>query len=159
MAVINLFGGGGWKPPVGTAHYLGSSWPTVTVDGMTFLKAGLAVSSSELPSYPISTVGGVQARVWSAVTSGFGSTIINAVATNGAGVWVAVGGNGRMTRSTDNGATWSAVTSGFGSTIINAVATDGAGVWVAVGGSGMMTRSPLYIGIEFTAPNLYLRIA
>ena len=78
---------------------------------------------------------------WSSVTSGFGSTLIRAVATDTAGVWIAVGDSGTMTRSSDNGATWSSVTSGFGSSAIYSVATDGSGVWVAVGASGTVTRS------------------
>ena len=89
---------------------------------------------------------------WSTVTSGFGTTGILGIATDGAGVWVAGGDNGVMTRSTNNGATWSAVTSGFGSTAIRGIATDGAGVWVAVGDSGVMARSVDVI-TEFFTPN------
>jgi hypothetical protein len=76
---------------------------------------------------------------WSAVTSGFGTTVIVKVA-YGNGVWIAVGLSGTMTRSTNDGVTWSAVTSGFGSVTIQSVAY-GNGVWIAVGNSGNMRRS------------------
>ena len=107
-------------------------------DGQKFLRSGFAITSGWDTSLDAFLL---PAGVWSAVTSGFGSTAIRSVATDEAGVWVAVGDSGTMTRSTNDGASWTAVTSGFGSTAINSIATDNAGVWVAVGDSGVMTRS------------------
>lgn len=40
-----------------------------------------------------------QALEWEAVTSGFGVSGINSVATDGDDVWIAVGSSGTMTRS------------------------------------------------------------
>lgn len=62
----------------------------------------------------------------------------DAVATNGAGTWVAVGnadGNARILRSTNNGATWAVIGNPFSSTYcyLRGV-TYSNGVWIAVGG-------------------------
>lgn len=89
----------------------------------------------------IGLISGSFAETWAAVTSNAGSNAINAVETDGNGVWVAAGAAGAMVRSTDNGATWTAVTSGFGADAINGLACDRSGVWVAVGGAGKITRS------------------
>lgn len=70
---------------------------------------------------------------------GAGVQAINAVATDGKGVWVVVAAQGLAFRSADNGATWSAISVQFGTTAIRGVATDGSGTWIAVGGS----NSPL----------------
>ena len=90
---------------------------------------------------------------FNAVTSGFGTTSIRDIATDGSGIWVAVGSSGVMTRSADNGATWSSVTSGFGTTVIRGIATDGTGVWVAGGDSGVMTRSTDSGAPAFSTPD------
>lgn len=72
---------------------------------------------------------------WQARTSGFGTQNVRALAYGG-GVWVAVGNNGIISRSMDNGQTWATVTSGFGTTSIADVAyADDAGTFVAVGES------------------------
>jgi hypothetical protein len=89
----------------------------------------------------VGLISGSFAEVWAAVTSNAGSNAINAVETDGNGVWVAAGAAGAMVRSTDNGATWTAVTSGFGATDINGLACDRAGLWVAVGAAGKVSRS------------------
>lgn len=89
----------------------------------------------------VGLISGSFAEVWAAVTSNAGSNAINAVETDGNGVWVAAGAAGAMVRSTDNGVTWTAVTSGFGADAINGLACDRASVWVAVGASGKVSRS------------------
>lgn len=61
------------------------------------------------------------------------------VATDGAGAWLAVG-QGRLSRSLNNGDTWEALTPPAGITA-NAVATDSAGRWVMVGNSGVARQS------------------
>lgn len=112
--------------------------------GSTYLPLNGGVYSQA--AYPglfsiVGLISGSFAETWSAVTSNAGSNAINAVETDGNGVWVAAGAAGTMVRSTDNGVTWTAVTSGFGSTAINGLACDRANVWVAVGASGKVTRS------------------
>jgi hypothetical protein len=72
-------------------------------------------------------------------TSSFGSTNINAVATDGKGKWVAVGQSGKIA-SSDDGITWTQRTSGFSTSHVNWVAY-GGGTWVAVGGSGKVSTS------------------
>jgi photosystem II stability/assembly factor-like uncharacterized protein len=89
----------------------------------------------------VGLISGSFAEVWAAVTSNAGSNAINAVETDGNGVWVAAGAAGAMVRSTDNGLTWTAVTSGFGADAINGLACDRASLWVAVGAAGKVTRS------------------
>ena len=89
----------------------------------------------------VGLISGSFAEVWAAVTSNAGSNAINAVETDGNGVWVAAGAAGAMVRSTDNGVTWTAVTSGFGADAINGLACDRASLWVAVGAAGKVTRS------------------
>ncbi len=89
----------------------------------------------------VGLISGSFAEVWAAVTSNAGSNAINAVETDGNGVWVAAGAAGAMVRSTDNGVPWTAVTSGFGADAINGLACDRASVWVAVGASGKVSRS------------------
>ena len=66
---------------------------------------------------------------------------------NGSNLYVAAGGNGLLSTSTD-GITWTARTSGFGSNSINKVAY-GNGLWVAVGDAGLITTST--DGITWTA--------
>ena len=84
----------------------------------------------------IGLISGSFAEVWAAVTSNAGSNAINAVETDGNGVWVAAGAAGAMLRSTDNGEAWRAVTSGFGATAV----CDRNGIWIAVGNT-VITRS------------------
>ena len=139
IKLSDLGGAGGGGTALGEITRLYNGFPDdYQRDGQKFIRSGFAVGSgwdASLEPFIYS------AGFWSAVTSGFGSTTISSVATDQAGVWVAVGFSGVMTRSTDNGLNWSAVTSGFGSGIIRSVATDQAGVWVAVGDNGVMTRS------------------
>ena len=56
-------------------------------------------------------------------------------------VWVAVGANGYITRSTDNGVTFTAQTPISGTPNLNAIASDRTGVWVVVGAAGTVYRS------------------
>ena len=147
IKLSDLGGGGGGGTALGEITRLFPNFQDdYERDGQKFLRSGFAITSGWDASldpfiFP--------AGVWTAVTSGFGSAQIRSVATDQAGVWVAVGNSGTMTRSTNNGATWSGVTSGFGSTQILSVATDQAGVWVAVGDSGTMTRADgLTFGID-----------
>jgi len=46
-------------------------------------------------------------------------------------VWIAPLANGKVARSTDNGATWTEIDAGFVSSAANCVATDRNGVWIA----------------------------
>lgn len=79
---------------------------------------------------------------WSTVTSGFSTSQINGLATDGAGTWVAVGAAGKVARSTDNGLTWAIVSAGFSASYaVTAVATNAAGVWIAVNENGELRRS------------------
>jgi hypothetical protein len=80
-----------------------------------------------------------QPKRFDQITSSFGSTAINCVATDGAGTWVAVGGSGKIASSTD-GINWTQRTSQFSTTAISFVAY-GGGTWVAVGGSGKVSTS------------------
>jgi len=141
-----LGGGGGGGTALGEITRLYQGFPDdYTRDGQKFLRSGFIITSGWDTSLATSVF---PAGLWATVTSGFGSTTILSVATDGAGVWVA-GGGGAMRRSTNNGATWSAVTSGFGSTSINSVAKGQANVWIAVGQSGTITRADeLTFGID-----------
>ena len=133
----------GASPTVIGGEKIGSIVFSKTHPGDRYLEANGAIYDQSAFPELFSATGliGASPVTWNSVTSGFGTNGIQAIATDGAGVWVAVGSSGTMRRSTDNGATWSSVTSGFGTTTINSVATDGAGVWVAVGSSGVMSRS------------------
>ena len=140
-----LGGGGGGGTALGEITRLYQGFPDdYTRDGQKFLRSGFIITSGWDTSLATSVF---SAGLWATETSGFGSTLINSVATDGAGVWVASGGT--MTRSTDNGATWATVTSGFGTTQINSVAKGQANVWIAVGQSGTITRADeLTFGID-----------
>ena len=73
--------------------------------------------------------------------------------TYGDGLYVAVGGSGKLTNSTD-GTTWTARTSGFGTTAIRGVGY-GDALYVAVGDSGKLTTSgfeALYLALELKSP-------
>lgn len=63
-----------------------------------------------------------------------------AIDTDGAGVWIIVGNNGYMIRSSDNGLTWTTISSGF-SGLIYSVATDKNGTWLAGDQNGNIRRS------------------
>ena len=153
----------GASPTVIGGEKIGSIVFSKTSPGDKYLEANGAIYDQSAFPELFSAMGliGAAPVTWGSVTSGFGSNTINAIATDGAGVWVAVGSSGTMTRSTDNGVTWSAVTSGFGANSITAVATDGAGVWVAGGGSGAMIKShvsyPFDSTSKFAIPSLYSR--
>lgn len=76
---------------------------------------------------------------WTSVTSSFGASEINEVASNGTNLFVAVGGDGKLATSS-NGSTWTQQTSSFSTTFIGCVGY-GNGVWVAAGGSGKVATS------------------
>lgn len=76
---------------------------------------------------------------WTSRTSSFGSTVIQAVASNGSNLYVAVGQSGKLATSPD-AITWTQQTSSFGTTDIYGVAF-GNGLWVAVGGAGKIATS------------------
>jgi photosystem II stability/assembly factor-like uncharacterized protein len=65
--------------------------------------------------------------------------IWNAVAGNGAGTWVRVGGGGKLATSTDNGVSWTARDSKV-IVGLNSVSWDGR-VFIAAGDNGQITRS------------------
>ena len=141
---LSDLGGGGGGTALGEITRLWQGFPDdYARDGQKFLRSGFAITSGWDASLDAFIF---PAGVWSAVTSGFGSTFIRSIATDQAGVWVAGGDSGTMRRSTNNGASWSAVTSGFGSASIRSIATDEAGVWVAGDSRGAMTRAD---GISF----------
>lgn len=73
-------------------------------------------------------------------TSGFGASSNVIAVAYGAGVFVAVGNDGKLASSED-GTTWTLRTSGFGTSNISAVAY-GDGQFVAVGESGKVSTSP-----------------
>ena len=72
--------------------------------------------------------------------SSFGTTNINAVATNSAGRYVAVGSSGKIAISDDSGINWAQQASPFQSSNIYAVAY-GDGIYVAAGSIGKMAIS------------------
>ena len=156
-AELRKLSAGGGLPPVGGGMHLGFDDPVVVGHmGADWLLSGFVLPLEEAPLAPVTGGTGV---AWETVTSGFGSTIIWSIATDGNGVWVAGGASGTMSRSTDGGVTWQTVDSGFGSTTIRSVATDGNGVWVAGGLDGTMSRSTPRVGFPVHVPNLYMRIA
>lgn len=73
---------------------------------------------------------------------------INAIASNGSTIIVAVGTAGVLYSSTDSGTTWASRTSGFGTNAIWHVAF-GNGLFVAVGANGTITTST--DGVTWTA--------
>lgn len=79
------------------------------------------------------------ASSWTSRTSTFGSSDIRGIAANGTGLFVAVGGLGKLATSVD-GITWTQQTSSFGTTVMNSVAF-GAGTWVATGDSNKIATS------------------
>ena len=68
-------------------------------------------------------------------TSGFGTSQINAIATDGKGTWMVVGVSSKAAISTDHGANWTIKNVGVSSTI-QSIATDGKGLWILVGNTG-----------------------
>lgn len=68
------------------------------------------------------------ASSWTSQTSSFSTTNINAVASNGAGLYVAVGSSGKLATSSD-GTNWTQRTSAHGTSRIDSVAY-GNGYWV-----------------------------
>ena len=133
----NITAGGTYTVSLEAGLYSVASTGEVTVGGVAVNGiAGLL----NYPSGIASLIAAAQYDLddWTTRTSGFGTTYITGV-TYGDGVYVAVGGSGKLTTSTD-GTTWTTRTSGFGTTYINAV-TYGDGLYVAVGPSGTLTTS------------------
>lgn len=91
----------------------------------------------------ISVLGGGGLNVWAqATTPSFGGSRITAIDTDSAGKWVAVGLDGKIGTSTDDGDTWSQVSSALpGSSTISSVATDSAGNWLAGANLGKISLS------------------
>lgn len=130
----------GWRD---AGQKIGDALFTARTPDATYLPLNGSVYSQA--AYPelfsiVGLISGSFAETWSAVTSNAGSNAINAVETDGNGVWVAAGAAGAMVRSTDNGVTWTAVTSGFDATAISGLTCDRSGIWVAVG-NRVITRS------------------
>lgn len=79
----------------------------------------------------LATSDSATASSWTARTSSFGTTSVNAVASDGQGIYVAVGDAGKIATSPD-GITWTQRTNPFGSNSIGSIAY-GNGIWVAAG--------------------------
>jgi hypothetical protein len=77
------------------------------------------------------------------------TTFLNAVATNGAGLWLAVGYN--LIYSTNNGSNWTLATGVNASTIYGHVIAHGAGLWVASTGVDLTPLSWSTNGLNWTA--------
>jgi len=129
----NITAAGTYTVDLAAGLYGYSSTGVVIVGGVSLNGVGLANYASTITQIVAS--GGI---AWTTRTSGFGTTGISGV-TYGDGLYVAVGGPGKLTTSTD-GTTWTTRTSGFGTTFINGV-TYGDGLYVAVGSSGKLTTS------------------
>lgn len=87
----------------------------------------------------LATSDSTTASSWTARTSSFSTTGINDVASNEAGLFVAVGDAGKLATSSD-GVTWTQQTSSFSTTNIVSISY-GAGYWVAGGESGKLATS------------------
>ncbi|KTS77835.1 hypothetical protein NS274_09815 [Pseudomonas oryzihabitans] len=63
------------------------------------------------------------------------SGVFYQIASDTRGVWIAVGNNGALVRSDDNGLTWTQISApliaGISNYLINCIATDGNGLWIA----------------------------
>ena len=81
-------------------------------------------------------------QIWVQVSNtGFTTTRVNGITTNRAGVWVAVGGSGKIAYSTDDGVTWTLTAdSKFGTTLIRDVRISSSKS-IACGLSGKMAAS------------------
>lgn len=79
------------------------------------------------------------ASSWTSRTSSFSTTNIRGVASDGVGLYVAVGAAGKLATSSD-GITWTQRTSSFSTTDIWGVCY-GGGYWVAVGDAGKVATS------------------
>lgn len=77
---------------------------------------------------------------WTQRTSPFGTTDIQAIATDGNNNYVAVGNGGLLATST-GGITWTLQTSSFGTDNIWGIGYGNDGYWVAVGDSGKVATS------------------
>jgi hypothetical protein len=93
----------------------------------------LGTSNGQIARYDGTTWSGL-------ITNPFGGSPVNGLF-YASGVWVAVGGSGKIARSTDNGLTWgSLITNSFaGYNILNVVC--GNGVFIAVSYGGGIARS------------------
>lgn len=102
--------------------------PAVAAVALTMAPNGTCIAAGVSGKAMRSTDSGA---TWALVTSGFGTTTIYEVATDGAGHWVMAGNGGKVSYSTNDGATWTLVPgTPFGSTNMRHIATDGAGKWI-----------------------------
>lgn len=109
---------------------------------------GSAVSCDRLGVWVIGTLGQVwrstdNGLTWTQI-GGIGFSTIYGIATNGKGVWLAVGSNSssvNMARSPDNGLTWSNVNAGLGAETLQSVVTDYTGNWFVGTSTGRVLRS------------------
>ena len=99
---------------------------------------------SALSGCGVSLSGHINNTNW-VTSSVFSSTTVNDVA-YGNGRWVAVGGDGKTSTSTD-GITWSSTTTVGNTRQLEAVAY-GNGLWIAVGRSGTTSASCIYKSVD-----------
>lgn len=143
---------------------------TVTADGLSLewkdagqkvgdtLVTARAPDASYLPAtggtylqsaYPalfslVGLIGGAVGTAYAAVstlTSSFAGNAIRKIMPGANGVWVAVGDGGKLSRSTDDGATWTALTSGLGAIALSGIGWDGNQTWMICGPSGAIAKS------------------
>lgn len=112
--------------------------PAVSACGATAFPTYLWVAGGANGAMYVST--STTASSWTSITSGFGTSQIQDIASNGTSLFVAVSDTGKLGTSPD-GVSWTQQTSSFGTTAIYSVAY-GNGVWVAGGGSNKIATSP-----------------
>jgi len=112
--------------------YSGNACIDVAYDG-----SGMWVAVGSSTSANINIASSPNGMTWTARTSAVNTSLITVHF--GGGIWVAGGGSGNVTTST-NGAGWTLVTSNFGSDHVFG-SCYGAGLHVIVGGSGKLATS------------------
>jgi hypothetical protein len=133
-------GGNVWHSSTGTSGYTSvSPSGTQRVTDMAWSGAHL-VMCRRSGKVAYATPANASAGTWTEPTTGV-SNHLHSIASDAAGVVIAVGDAGRVLRSTDDGASWSTVTSGV-STALRGVAYAGSDMgFVAVGDSSVVLTS------------------
>jgi photosystem II stability/assembly factor-like uncharacterized protein len=145
-----------YSPPTGTEgtiYYYVIVTNTITDNGDGGAKVTTATSNSAGVIVIV-----LSPLTWTAVSdSTFGSTDVITGIAFGNNTFIAVGAEGKMARSIDNGVTWTAILAGSGIGRSNFNSTNpildisySSGIFIAVGGTGGMVRSTDY-GLTWTA--------
>lgn len=135
FAIIGLIGGVG--TPANGATWQNSSGGHAGSNPPLAGHHGRWIAASKPNSVYLS----VDSATWNKISMAYATDSFDRIATDRNGTWIAVGFNGIIRASYDNGVTWVSRTSPLGTTRLGFVETDGNGVWIALATSGNYIRS------------------